>query len=91
MMPAVPTWQRVVNWVAVVLHCTVVAFVYVLSGLVMPGYAVVGLWLVWLALLALAVHWLRRRSRWVLAVPVTAAAVWHGVGILGDRLLGWTA
>ena len=91
MMLAVPTWQRVLCWVAVVVHCTVVALYYAFAGLLMPVYAVAVLWLVWLALLALAVHWFRRRSRWVIAVPFIAAAVWYGVGIFGDLVLGWTA
>lgn len=76
-------------WIALLLHLAV-GYFYVLSGLVAPEWAVLGLLAVWLLLL----WWLirLRRERWKpLMIPATAAAVWFGVLMLGDIVLGWTA
>jgi hypothetical protein len=48
------------------------------------------MWLPYLGLLAVAVVLTRRRSYAVLAVPVTAAAVWWALISLGDAYWGWT-
>ena len=66
-------------------------FWYVASGLMAPGWAVIGLLVIWLALLALAIYLLRARPVWVLAVPVAAIAIWYAVMTAGDVFLGWTA
>ena len=61
------------------------------AGLVAPGWAVVLLVAVWLALVALGVAWFRRRPWWVLPLPVLAAAIWFGGMSAGEAFLGWTA
>ncbi|MDP9443183.1 MAG: hypothetical protein M3P83_02035 [Actinomycetota bacterium] len=81
---------RWLAWVAVVLHCTVVLFLYLTLLLSVPAYAVVGFLLLWAAFLAL-VYLFRLRSRWVMAVPVMAVVVWAALAWAGDRFLGWTA
>lgn len=83
--------QRVFGWVGIVVHCTVVAFLYYASLLLAPPYAVFSLWALWAVFLALAVYFLRRRPGWALAVPALAFAVWLSVISLGGWLLGWTA
>jgi hypothetical protein len=69
----------------------VVGFFYAVSGLAIPLYALVPLWIFWIAcafyLLRLAI----RRSWWTPAVPVVAAAVLVLTAMFGDAVLGWTA
>ena len=67
-----------------------VGYFYAVSGLVVPLYALVPLWIWWVvqafALLRLAL----RGSWWTPAVPVVAAVTWWLVLVLGENLLGWT-
>lgn len=64
---------------------------YAGSGLVAPPWGVALLWLLWAALLGLAVV-LFRRGSWLVLLPAPAAlALWALVVTLGDVLLGWTA
>lgn len=83
--------RLVLGWVGIALHSTYVALHYYLSLLVMPPWAAYTLWGVWALLLLLAIHLLRRRSAWTLAVPFAAYGLWVAVGTFGDMLLGWTA
>lgn len=64
---------------------------YLASGLMAPGWAVVGLLVVWAGLVALGVRWFRRAPYRVPALPVAAALIWFGVMFAGDNWLGWTA
>ena len=75
---------------AVALHLAI-GFFYVAAGLIAPGWAVLTLWTVWLALLVALVLLWRRRPPVALAVPVLAAAVFFGSITAGEQLLGWTA
>jgi hypothetical protein len=76
--------------VAALAH-VVVGFFYLTSGLVAPLWAIVGLLVVWCALAMALGRLARRRSFWVLAVPVVAAVVWVAVLSAGGAWLGWTA
>jgi hypothetical protein len=82
-LPTVP------GWIGLVLHVAVGAFPYAASGLLAPAGGVALLAAVWLGLAVLAVR--LRRSRWALAVPPAALALWPAVMLIGDQLLGWTA
>ncbi len=82
---------RVLAWAAVVLHCTVVLFLYLSLLLSVPRYAVVGFLLLWAAFLGVAVYLLRRRAPWVMAIPVMAVVLWAVLAWAGDHFLGWTA
>lgn len=76
-------------WLALLLHLAA-GYLYVLSGLVAPPYAVIGLLVVWVLLL----WWLFRirHQRWkTLVVPAAAVVIWFTVLMLGDFFLGWTA
>lgn len=64
---------------------------YAASGLVAPLWAVGGLLLVWVLLLLVGLRLRRRRSAWMLIIPVIDVAVWVGVINAGERFLGWTA
>lgn len=69
----------------------VVGYFYLVSGLAVPGYALIPLWLFWLTLAAVLIRLALQRSWWTVAVPVVAAAVLVLVAVLGSALLGWTA
>lgn len=75
-----------------ILHCTVIAFVYLATGLVAPLYALLLLLVVWAALLVAAVRWFRSgKPALALTVPFIALGVWLVVLTLGGSILGWTA
>ena len=64
---------------------------YLASGLVAPAWAIVVLWVVWLALALYGVRLARAGSYLVLAVPIVASAIWYLSLTLGERVLGWQA
>lgn len=68
-----------------------VGYLYLASGLVVPGYALIPLWLWWLVLAGLLVRLALQRSWWSAAIPFVAAATWVLVVLAGGALLGWTA
>jgi hypothetical protein len=68
----------------------VVGYIVLVSGLVMPAYAVIFLGLVWLVGLYLAVRWRKQRNRF-LALPFIMFAIVLATAYLGGELLGWTA
>ena len=80
----------IAGWAGLLAHLATLVW-YLASGLVAPGWAVVVLLLIWLALLGLAIYLLRTRPVWVLVVRVLAAAVWFGAVSAGEAWLGWTA
>lgn len=86
-------WLKVRYVVAAVavLALLVQASFFFSAGLVAPGWAVVVLVSVWLALVVLAVAWFRRRPWWVLPLPLLAVAVWWGGISAGEAWLDWTA
>lgn len=65
-------------------------FLMLVSGLLAPLWAVVGMLLGWALLAWLLVTLVRRRSWWTPAVPVGALLLWVTVITLGENLLGWT-
>jgi hypothetical protein len=69
----------------------VLAPFFVASGLVAPGWAVVVLVVVWVALFVLGCIWIRRKPLWVIPLPFVAAAIWLGGMSAGGAWLGWTA
>jgi hypothetical protein len=68
----------------------VLAPFFVSSGLMAPGWAVVVLVAIWLALFVLGCLWIRRKPLWVVPLPFVAAAIWFGVMSAGEAWLGWT-
>jgi hypothetical protein len=69
----------------------VIGVFYLSSGLVAPLWAVVGLIIIWIALVVIGISWFRRHPLRVLVLPVVAVLIWFAVLTLGERLLGWTA
>jgi hypothetical protein len=84
-----PRGPLVVAVLAAVAHL-VVGYFYLVSGLVVPGYALLPLWL-WWALLAWVLFRLARQgSWWTPLVPVVAFGTWLLILTAGEQLLGWT-
>ena len=85
-----PWWQWTLGGLGLLAHLLTLIF-YASSGLLAPGWAVILLLLVWLALLVVAIQLLRiRRPVWVLLVPVVAWLIWFGALSAGEAWLGWT-
>ncbi|WP_197698262.1 hypothetical protein [Micromonospora viridifaciens] len=81
---------RVVGWFGLAVHLAV-GFWYAASGLVVPGWALAGLLVMWAVLLVAGVRLLRRRPALVLLAPLSAVLIWLAVVSAGDAWLGWTA
>lgn len=86
-----PAWPVIaVAVVAGVAHL-LVGYVYLVSGLAVPFYALLPLWAWWIFLTVTLVRLAVRRSWWTAGVPVVAAATWVLVVLGGGELLNWTA
>ena len=85
-----PTLARGLGIVGLILYLGV-GFFYLTSGLVVPGIALVVLWLVWLAGLWFAIRWFRTRPQLVPLVAVAAAIFWFIYVQGGSAIFGWTA
>ena len=77
--------------IAGVLQLVVLVPFTVASGLVAPLWAIVGLYILWLAAAAVFVVLARRRPLLTPLVPVVNAALLWAAMTAGERLLGWTA
>jgi hypothetical protein len=81
--------QYVLGALALVAMLVLAPF-FVSSGLMAPGWAVVVLVVIWLALFVLGCLWIRRKPLWVVPLPFVAAAIWLGGMSAGGAWLGWT-
>jgi hypothetical protein len=82
--------RQVAGWVGLV-GLLPLLYLYAVSGLVAPMWAVGGLVLLWVVFLVVALHQRRSRPLLVLLLPAVGLAAWFGVVSLGEALLGWTA
>ena len=80
----------VVAALAAVLHL-VVGYFYLAGGLVIPGYVLIPLWVVWFLLAWWLVTLARRNSWWTPVVHVAAAVLFIVVITVGEQVLGWQA
>jgi hypothetical protein len=80
----------VVAALAAVLHL-VVGYFYLAGGLVVPGYVLIPLWVVWALLAWWLVTLVRRNSWWTPLAPVAAAVLFLVVITVGEQVLGWQA
>jgi hypothetical protein len=69
----------------------VVGYFYLVGGLVIPGYVLLPLWLLWLGMATWLIRLTVARSWWTPVVPVTAAAVLALTLVVGGNVLGWQA
>ncbi|MDQ3784425.1 MAG: hypothetical protein M3360_06040 [Actinomycetota bacterium] len=79
---------RALRVLGFVLH-VLVGFIYVSSGLIVPGLYLFALWALWGALLALAIL-KRENALYVFATPFIAAALWLVVVPGLGGLFDWT-
>jgi hypothetical protein len=77
-------------WVGLLAHLGMGVW-YAASGLVAPAWAVVGLLVIWVALLLVGLRLRTRRPWLMLLIPVAAVAIWVAVISAGDAFLDWTA
>ena len=68
-----------------------IGYLYLVSGLAVPGYALIPLWIWWLVQAWYLVRLAARGSWWTPAVPVVAFGSWWLVLMIGGNLLDWTA
>ncbi len=80
---------RVAVVVGFLLHVAFGALVLV-SGLIMPTWAVGALGVVWVVALAAVIRW-RSRPALVLGIPLVLLAIWVIMLWAGDSFLDWTA
>ncbi len=66
-------------------------FLYAVSGLLAPWYAVVGLMLVWVLLFVIATRWWTPYPKRTLWLPLIAVVVWFAVLYVGEAAFDWTA
>jgi hypothetical protein len=85
-----PLWARIIGWLGLAGHALMLCW-YAVSGLVVPAWALLALFVVWMLLLVVAIRLLRSRPALVPVAPVAAALIWLGMVSAGDAWLGWTA
>ena len=85
-----PVWALLLGFLGIAGH-VFVGYFYLAAGLVTPLYGLIIFWILWAALLGLAIWMLRRHPVWILAIPIVAAGILFGGMALGGALLGWSA
>lgn len=75
--------------IALALHVAI-GYLYVVSGLVVPGVFLFSLWAAWGALLIVGFQH-RHDVRYLIAVPMLAAIIWAGIMLGLGSLLDWKA
>jgi hypothetical protein len=86
-----PVGRTVAVAAGVVAQALVLVFLYLPSGLLVPGLAWGVIVAIGVAFGAAAVVLARRRSLAVLAVPVVSALTWVAFVSAGEAIFGWTA
>jgi len=66
-------------------------FLYISSGLVVPGVWLILIWVIWLAGIYLLVRVFQTARAWTPLVAVGAVAFWWIYVSLGEYFLDWTA
>lgn len=69
----------------------VVGWFYLVSGLVAPLWAVIGLLIVWGVVLVLGLREWNTRPLWILAAPFALMTFWAVVIWAGGQFLDWSA
>ncbi|GEM_PF-955493 len=90
MMDVTAQRSMVAWWIGLAGHLAMLVW-YAASGLVAPPWAVIGLLVIWAALLLVGLRLRTTRPVWMLLIPVLDVAIWFGVVSAGDAFLGWTA
>lgn len=80
--------QRVLVIVGLLIYLAT-GFIYLTSGLVVPGLALFLLWFVWLVGIGVVARMVARWSLWVLAAGPVAMVFWWLYLMVGEALFGW--
>ena len=89
---AIPQGRKATPWPFVaMMGMAGTFFLYAVSGLWAPWYAVVLLLAIWVVLFVVATRWWTPHPMRTLWVPLIAVAIWFAVLILGEALFDWTA
>lgn len=83
------TFQRVGVILGVVVYVAT-GFLYLTSGLVVPGWPLVVLWLIWLVGMWYVARLVARWSWWTLATGPAAVLFWVTYLSAGEAWFGWT-
>jgi membrane-bound ClpP family serine protease len=82
-------WWLAAGVTAVVM--VLIGYVYLASGLFMPGWALALLAVLWITLVWYGVRLARTRSLLVLVLPLIGATAWILLAWFGGSVLGWQA
>jgi len=88
--PSSRAFRLVAGWLGVMVQ-GLLGGPYLLSGLLAPFWAVVILWTVWTALLAVAIRKRRERPMFVVLIPLISFLVLVAALLAGSAFLGWAA
>jgi hypothetical protein len=69
----------------------VAGFLMLVSGLVVPPWAVIAMLVIWAVLLGYGLQTWREKAWVTIGLPLVAFAVWIATLTLGAGLLGWNA
>lgn len=83
-------WKLVIGFIGIAAHI-VVGYFYLIAGLVTPLPWLIGFWILWAALLGVALSMLRRHTLWIPVVPLLALGILIGGVAFGGAVLGWSA
>jgi hypothetical protein len=85
-----PGVGRIIAMVVGIAGHLVVGIFYLAIGLVVPGLVIPFFWTFWILLLVVAIRH-RHDPRWVLGMPLVAAAALFAAVSIGEAVFGWTA
>ena len=84
--------EKIVGALGLFVHCSLVGYLYLTSGLVVPWWGMLVLFVVWLGLFVQGIRWVSGpRPMLALAVPVLAIVFLAAVLALGSWVFGWSA
>ena len=82
-------YRSVATIIALVLMVPI-GFVYLVTGLIAPSPDVFGAYVLFALLLGGAVWLARRRSWWVVAIPIVSIGIWPLMAWAGETYLDWS-
>lgn len=83
--------NKILGALGLVAYLVVGVIPYLVSGLVVPGWAYILLWVVWVVGFIFAIRTFRKKPVWTLAFAPAAVAFWFAYVSLGSWAFGWTA
>lgn len=86
-------WSTVATALGIVgiIAYVLTGFLFVVSGLVVPGQWLIVLWAVWVAGVIVVRRLFISRRPWTFLAAIAVVAFWWVFVTIGEALLGWTA